>query len=231
MGRHYIPRSDVDFLVWTGQFMGRAGRSGPRLGLSSKSAVQLTEAWNAFRAAYTAHLDTHKAAAAAFRTKTQSRRHFEALLRAAVRQIQSQPGLTDRDRKELGIAVPKRTRTRRRPRQSRPVLRIDASKHRLHIVRFADESTPSSRGKPRGVQACEVWRAVTPGGQAAPSIPLAPGARSSAYECVAVATRSPAPVTFTGAQAGRTAHYIARWQQAGGGVERWSDIVSASITG
>jgi hypothetical protein len=97
------------------------------------------------------------------------------------------------------------------------------SRHRLrHSIAFADESSPTSTAKPRGVIGTEIWIAITPSGTAAPS-------DQAAFQFVALDTRSPHAIDFTGADAGRAAHYLLCWTNTRGQKGPWSETATATI--
>ena len=103
--------------------------------------------------------------------------------------------------------------------KSFPVATVIATDRLEHNVSFSDSSTPTRRGKPFGVQGCEVYVAV------ADNPPTDP----KAYRFVALATRSPQKVTFGSEDGGKTANYLLRWVNTKGEKGPWSSVLSSTI--
>jgi hypothetical protein len=102
-----------------------------------------------------------------------------------------------------------------------PIATIDNSKRLMQTINFADAATPGVKRKPKDVVGCEIWIKIDG--------PL-PG---SEKDCVFLAldTQTPYVVDFDPADAGKTAHYMIRWQFKDGSKSAWGETVSATITG
>lgn len=201
---HFFPRGDADFTAWGDRFNDYVQANFAALGLSATEATGLNSAWFRFRIGYAAQVQARAAASAAYQEKARSRRAFEALLRPAVRRIQTFGATTDAQRGQLSITIPDRTRTPIGPPTTRPLVKVDFSKRLSHRITFADEGTPLRRSKPKGILGAEVWVRVTAPGESPPK-----GAAD--LEFLMLSTRSPAIAEYGGADAGKTAHYMVRW--------------------
>ncbi len=87
-----------------------------------------------------------------------------------------------------------------------------------------DESTPTSKAKPKGVMGCEIWVKVSPAGDPPPV-----GADGLTF--LTLDTARPYIAEFDGADGGKTAHYMLRWVRSNGDKGPWSETVSATISG
>ncbi len=96
------------------------------------------------------------------------------------------------------------------------------AKRLRHTLRYADESTPTRRARPRGTIGAEVWVRVSPPGDPPPSDP-------SDLKFLLLSTRTPAAIEFTGPDGGKTAHYMVRWLSTRGEAGPWSETASATI--
>jgi hypothetical protein len=103
---------------------------------------------------------------------------------------------------------------------SRPVATIDTSQRLRHMINFSDESTPTSRAKPEGVQGCEIWVKVDG----------PPPTDPDELRYLATDTRTPYVAAYDGSQAGKIAHYMVRWVSTRSETGPWSQTVSATIT-
>ncbi len=105
---------------------------------------------------------------------------------------------------------------------TRPVVVVDFSKRLRHTLRYADESTPPRRARPRGAIGAEVWVKVSAPGDPPPSDP-------GELRFLLLSTRTPAVAEFDGADGGKTAHYMVRWLSTRGEAGPWSETASATI--
>ncbi len=219
---HFFPQGDADFTAWGDRFNDYVQVNFAALGLSAGEATGLNSAWFRFRIGYAAQVQARAAASAAYQEKARSRRAFEALLRPAVRRIQTFAATTDAQRGQLGITIPDRTRTPMAAPTSRPLVKVDFSKRLSHRIAFADERTPTRRTKPKGVIGAELWVKLTTLGEAPPTGP-------ADLSFLMLSTRSPAIAEYGGADAGKTAHYMVRWLSRRGEPGPWSETASATI--
>ena len=100
---------------------------------------------------------------------------------------------------------------------TRPLVKVDFSKRLRHTIRYADESTPTRRARPRGVIGAEVWVKVAPPGD------------PDELKFLLLSTRTPTVANFTGPDGGQTAHYMLRWLSTRGEAGPWSETASATI--
>jgi hypothetical protein len=102
-----------------------------------------------------------------------------------------------------------------------PVATVDTSKRLQQTINFADSASPNIKRRPRGTVGCEIW------------IKIDGPPPGSEKDCVFLAldTATPYVVTFDAADAGKTAHYMLRWQLADGSYTAFGETISATITG
>ena len=220
----YIPRSDAGFQAWLDNFIGYAAGHIVELGLLPPDLDSISVAKTDFDTKMTANVVAQQAAQSARQAKDDSRDSLESLIRTLVRQLQASASVDDTERAALGITVPDRTKTVATGGIStRPIGIVDTSQRLRHEIRFADEATPTSRAKPKGVMGCEIWVKVTDAGQLPPA-----GADELSF--VTLDTASPHTAEYDGTDGGKTAHYMLRWVKKNGDKGPWSETVSATIT-
>jgi hypothetical protein len=222
----YIPSSDTQFIAWGKTFLNYLTTNYAALGLTQEEVSPISADFLAFEVAFNAHNTAAQAASAAKETKNTNRSTAEETIRSIVREIQANPDVTDTQRAGLGITVKNGvvSVSAAASGESRPVGQVNTSQRLRHEISFVDESTPTSRAKPKGVMGCEIWNAVTAVGEAVP-------VDVSSYSFVALDTASPYVTEYAGSQAGKTAHYLLRWVMSGGDKGPWSETVSATIVG
>jgi hypothetical protein len=217
----YIPGNDAEFNTWQENFLTYASANAAALGLVAADLTPLTAAQAAWASAYSAHVAADAAAASAARSKDGSRATLETGLRALTQRLQSSPTVTDAQR--AGLKIPVRSKTRRAAGvpTTRPVATVDTSQRLAHTISFMDEETPTKKAKPAGVLGAEIWVKI---GDTPPADP-------SELSFLALDTNTPYLAEYTGAQAGKKAHYMLRWVSTRGDKGPWSETVSATIPG
>jgi hypothetical protein len=161
-------------------------------------------------------------AEAARQNKDGARRELEAQARPVTAFIQGFPKTTDADRATIGITIRAAGGGATPAPSSRPLVVVDSAGRYTHELRLVDESTPTRRARPRGVERAEVFVAFTPTNTPAPADP-------SAYRYVQSVSDGGAALSFESPQGGMMAHYLARWVTRRGAMGPWSDTTSATV--
>lgn len=220
MATDYIPASDADFDAWQQNLVNYVVANAAALGLPPADVTSIQGFNGSWGTKYPAANTATASANAATQEKNDCRSDFEGFLRPLVGRIQSSPSITDAQRQALAITVRSTSRTAVGAPTSKPVATIDTSQRLRHTINFVDETTPTSRAKPDGVQGCEIWMKV---GDPAPAGP-------NDVHYLALDTRTPYTVEFEAADAGKTAYYMLRWISTRGETGPWSATVSGTIT-
>lgn len=221
--KHFIPRADGQFDNWQGNFSDYAADHREALGISEgdvSKLASLQKAWETDYRAVTAARDAWQSAVAA---KEASRSEYIALIRTLATQLRARTSLTDAQRAALGLTLPNANATPDGAPQTAPLFSIDTSQRLQHSVDFFDSETPTRRAKPRGILAAEIRIAIRPAGASPPTDP-------AAYAFRGIHTRSPATISFEGADGGQTAHYQLRWLNTRGQAGPFSALGSATVT-
>ncbi len=163
------------------------------------------ETWNAL---YPAHVAARAA--------------LEKEVRPVTNFVQGYPKTTNADRAEMGITVRDTSPTPAPAPSSRPLALVESGQRLTHQLRLVDESTPTRRARPKGVQRAEVFVALTPPGQPAPANP-------SDYRYIGSVTRGETTLSFESDKGGMQAHYLSRWVSTSGATGPWSETASATV--
>lgn len=215
----YIPGSDGSFDTWQGVFVTYVAANATALGVDPVDVALLSSARTSWTSTFVAHGTAQASAQSARQSKDDSRDALESAIRALVRQMQSNPAVTDTQRQAMGITVYDATRTATASPTTRPVVTVDSSQRLRHVIAFVDEATPTKKAKPAGVMGAEIWVKI---GDPAPTNP-------SELTFLSVDTRTPYTADFDGADGGKTAHYMLRWTNTRGEKGPWSETASATI--
>ena len=220
MAVDYIPQADGSFDAWQNNFVAYAVANAAALGLDPLTDIPpLTNAQTTWAADYPAHTTAQAAAQSARQAKDAARGAFVGVIRPLVARLQASPDVDDIERQALGITVPDVTPTASAIPTSRPLVTVDTSQRLRHVIRFADELTPTRTAKPDGVMGAEVWVKI---GDPAPADP-------SELTFLALDTRTPYTADYPGTDGNKTAHYMLRWVNTRGEKGPWSETASATI--
>ena len=215
----YIPASDAEFNAWQANFVTYANANLAALGLVAADLTPIVTAQPVWTGSLTAHVAAQANAQSKRAAKDDNRTALETLIRALVRRLQASPAVNDAERQSLGINVRDTTPTTAGAPSSRPVVKVDSSQRMRHVIAFADAATPTRTAKPAGVMGAEIWVKI------GDPVPTDPG------QCMFLALDSRTPYTadYTGADGGKTAHYMLRWVSTNGDKGPWSETASATI--
>lgn len=215
----YIPGPDADFTIWLKTFLLALQARQETLNVLDPELEALSQSSLEWDRAIAAHNAAQAAAATATSHKQLTRDRLEELVRAAVRRVQTHAAIQDSDRRALGINIPS-GRTQAPAPTTHPLPQVNTSQRLRHTIHFTDELTPNSRAKPAGVRGCEIWGKVSD----------APITDPAQLNFLGLSTATPHVVEYTGADAGKIAHYMLRWVNARGEKGPWSQTVSATVT-
>jgi hypothetical protein len=151
-------------------------------------------------------------------TKNEKRKAYEKLLRVLVQMLESNPLVSDDDRRAMGIAIRKTGRTPVKPPTTYPEFIIDTSIIRCLIILFWNLGS-KSKAKPPGIHGAEICWAILDH----PPLSVDELIHSS------FDTRSPFKLTFDESDRGKTVYFCLRWENTRGEKGPWSEIVMAII--
>lgn len=216
----FIPFNDADFRALGHKMVTGGTGHEPVLGLTVGQLTALTDALEDCDNATIAVTTAETAYNNAIVVRNAARAVAEPQMRTINRLVQAKLGATGDDLKtSMGLPLHDTTPSRAPAPTTRPVLLVDTSERLQHKITYRDEANPKSRAKPAGVSDIEIWCKI---GAPAPA---------DFSECALVATspKNDVVITCKGADAGKPAHYMARWKSTRGEFGPWSETVVASI--
>jgi hypothetical protein len=214
-----IPSNDDDFNKFQAQFMAAVTADPAKYGLYADEVTALTNAQAKWSPAYSALIAAREGALTATQAKDSARSPYEALIRAAARKMSATAGVENADRVAAGLAPLSDTRSPIGAPTTAPIARIESGLHNTVILHIADEKTPDKTAKPHGVHGCQVWLHV---GDPAP-------VDASGCSYLGMVTRATYSDHHTAADAGKSAYYFLRWENAKGDVGPWSEAFRAKV--
>ncbi len=207
----YIPTRDAEFDLWLDTFRNQLATRGISLGFTEEETAAFSSLADDWSDAFQDHLEAQQSARSLRRAKENARKLVTELARAHSRRLQAHPTITDSTRLEFGLTV---SGTNAGPGptavpETRPIVSVNT----------AERLTTSSRRRPIGVAACEIW--VKVGG--------VPPVDASELRFLTTATRSRYTAAYDGDEAGQPAHYMLRWIGTRGQRGPWSQTITATI--
>ncbi len=222
MAERRFPRPDADFAASMNNYYDAVKTWWDTQGLDANDLKPLEEALAAWNANYPAHVAAQNAAQAARQKKDEARRTLEAAARPVTSFIQSYPSTTDADRATIGITIRAAGGGATPAPSSKPLIVVESAGRFTHELRLVDESTPTRRARPRGVERAEVFVAFTPTG-------TPPPAALDAYRYVQSVSDGSTVLSYESPQGGLQAHYLARWVTRRNAYGPWSETSSATV--
>jgi len=215
----YIPAADKAFSEWVANFIAYVAI---RIGKWSIDESVFTPV----QALATAYAITYKLASEpATRTsgtilaKTIQKKELIKAIRYFVRfYVANNPAVTDVDRKDAGLTVPKDTRTPVPDPSTSPEFSIDTSHYMRLTIHFYDEES-KLKAKPPGVHGCEIRWAILE----------APPVSNDDLVHSSFDTRTPFVLNFDRSQRGKTVYMCLCWENTRGAKGPWSELKDAII--
>ncbi|RRJ99165.1 hypothetical protein Ga0100230_013120 [Opitutaceae bacterium TAV3] len=220
MKHDYIPPSDAAFNDWVRFLYAYAAGNAARLGVKPADLTALSPLVNNWGDSYETALNPASRTPAAVAAKNTARKALEAAARDFVKANLStgNKAVTDADRENMGLTIPKTTHTPAPVPVTSPRVRILMPEIRRLLLEFYDEAHPGG-GKPSMVHGAEVIYSILD----APPVSLAQLIRT------AFDTRSPLTLDFDESERGKTVYFCLRWENTRGEKGPWSPIYSAII--
>jgi len=219
MATDLIPHAEDKFHTFQANLIDYVNANLAALQLAASDIAPLTAAQTAWNASLTTHTKAKADAHSATQAKDAAGATYMKAIRALIKILDSKPGFTAAQRTAMGLPALDTLRTHVPAPTTRPVGRIESAAPHTLVLHFVDETTPTKRAKPDGVQGCQVWSFV---GDTAPADP-------SGYHFLALDTRTPYTDEHQAADAGKTAFYLLRWQNDKGETGPWGAVVVAKV--
>jgi hypothetical protein len=216
----FIPTNDNLFYRWVNNFLEALGVIFARVGFPETVLTRLKDLRDTFNGKLLVAETPGTRTKAAIQEKNDARKVLEAEVRQAYGEyLRRNHLLTDADRDNLGLPIPKTTRTPAPVATTHPDFDVDSSMIRRLIVHFFDQGSKKSKAKPAGQHGAEIRWAILD----------TPPASIEELIFSSFDTRTPFTLSFDENQRGETVYFCLRWENTRGEKGPWSTIVSAII--
>lgn len=221
MSASYIPSRDGDLSIWVTNFDVVIAANPGVYGLVAGDAVTIHSYVAAFNTALALAVNPSTKTQTTVAAKDGAKAAMLDIIRQYAQQIKSNFGVSNALKEALGLTINDTTKTPVVAPTTQPLITIVGALPLQISLRYADSASPDRRGKPSGALGMQLFVFLGP---TPPTDPLE-------YRFSGFITTQPVAVDFNGADIGKKATFIARWQTRTGLVGPWSSPVSMSVAG
>lgn len=220
----YIPPQDALFDTWLLNFTTLLTATPIAYGLTAPDAVICAAQYTLWHPLYLAAINPATRTSPAIAAKDGARITAVATIRPYAQLISKNMGVSDALKTGIGVNLPNTVPVPIPPVTTSPILLLQAAAPQQHILQYRDSTTPTSKAKPFGAVALEVWRAVG----------TVPAVSPEACTFLGLWTKSPNISSFLVGDVGKVATYFCRWttRSGTGGVAQpgpWSPQFTAVV--
>ena len=224
MSNDYSPARLVDFAAWLANFSALLTATPAAFGLTAPIAVIVANTASDFAAAYALSSAPSTRTSPTIAATTAQRQITTGIVRPYAVLISQNSAVTDENKAAIGVTIRSTVITPIPAPTTQPALSLLSAVYLKHTLRYYDVSTPTSKAKPFGAKALQLWSSV---GTVAATDPA---------QCSYVGdyTKSPLGVQFQAGDVGKKCTYFSRWVTVAGPggqaqVGPWSDPLTVTV--
>jgi len=220
----YIPASDPGFDAWIVNFSDLLTADPSAYGEDAGTAAAVQSVADAWVAAFALSSNPATRTSPTVAAKDAARYTAEQTVRPVAIRIRDNSAVTNAQRSDLGLTIPKVVPTPIPTPTSTANLGLTKATPLQHELQYSDTDLPDGKAKPFGAIGLELWRSVGVDAAVDPS----------QCDYYATATKSPFRVDFNSADRGKIATYFGRWvtRSGPGGIASkgpWSTSLTAYV--
>ncbi|TVQ58053.1 MAG: hypothetical protein EA377_00390 [Phycisphaerales bacterium] len=216
----YMPRTDDGFWHWLQNFSSLLHENPQRFALTAADAQIVMDHFDAYTPLWRQCKQPSLRTTTLIARKDAVKASAMASCRVYAKIIKGIPGVDEESKTALGLRINDTTPTPISVPSTVPMLSIVCAYSGEHVMRYADETTPTSRRKPHGAKFIEIWCNIAKG----------PNPDVSAAKPVGSFGRQPIRVALDQAHTGDTATYFGRWINTKGEPGPWSLPVTMTVS-
>lgn len=224
MPANYIPAADADFDNWLVNFDTLLTADPTAYGETGGTAAAVAAVTATWVAAFALATDPSTRTSPTVAAKDAARYTAEQTVRPVAIRIRNNSAVTNAQRVDLGITVPKVVPTPIPAPTSAAALALTNATPLVHLLQYSDTILPDGKAKPYGVIGLEIFRSIG-------VVPATDPAQCTYY---GTATKSPFRSTFASDDRGKICTYFGRWttRSGPGGMSQsgpWSAALDAHV--
>lgn len=202
----YIPSTDADFDVWLANFSVLLTAAPILYGLTAPDALIVAGVTASWHSAYLVATNPSTRTSPAVAAKDGARLTATGTVRTYATNISRNPGVSDLDKRNIGVNLPNNAPVPVPPITDVPALVLQPSGSGQAVLQYRSSSDPTRKAKPFGAIGIEIWRAV--GNVAAVS--------PEAGNLLVTVTKSPVVTLNAPANNGQVMTFFGRWTARSG---------------
>jgi len=199
--KNYIPQSDSAFVAWLVNFASLLTADPSAVGETPAIALVVQNEADNFQLAYSTAIDPATRTAPTVAAKDNARFNATETVRPVAIRIRNNQAVTDQQRLDYGLTIPKTVPTPIPQPSSFPILGLRNATPGRHKLQYSDSETPDGKAKPFGVIGIDIYRSV---GTVSATDPA-----QARY--MGTATKSPFISNFPSEDKGKVCTYFGRW--------------------
>lgn len=215
----YMPRTDDGFWHWLQNFSSLLQENPQRFAMTAADAQIVVDHFDAYTPLWTQCKQPSLRTSTLIARKDAVKASAIASCRVYAQMIKKVAGVADDDKIALGLHINDNSPTSISVPSTVPMLSIVGGYSGEHILRYADETTPTSRRRPHGVKFIEIRSNIARG----------PNPDVSTAKLVGSFGRQPITVKLEQNNTGDTATYFGRWINTKGQPGPWSLPMTMTI--
>lgn len=217
--RDFLAMKDGVLVGFARGFVNGFGQIASLLGLSNNALNELESAVDEFEETLQEIREARIHLQALTTKKDGLRERVKAMIRPLAKRALADDAVTSAQLAGIGLKPRDAVRTRPPAPQTEPFISVTIMPGRTHEIRIFDQGESVKRAKPKGVTGAEIWLYI---GDAAEM-------DKKKLRYLGTATRGKFRFTHDEQDAGKPAHYLARWINRRGEHGAWSNRTSATI--
>jgi len=215
----YIPRTDAGFQAWLFNFSSLIQQDWNQYQLTEADSIVISGHYAAYNAIYQQCQQPSVRTISLLQQKDAVKASAMGSCRVYAQIIKNNQGVDNESKSALGLHIDDNTPSPIPVPSTAPMLAITGAFSGEHIIRYVDETTPTSRRKPHGVQFIEIYRNIASG----------PNPVESDAEPVGLFGKQPVNIPQDQVNTGLTSTYFGRWVNTKGEVGPWSLPIAMTI--
>lgn len=215
----YIPTKDVDLVGWADNFRDLIVASPATYGLVAGDGTTIAGLVNTWDAAYATAVNPATRTPASVAAKDAAKGAMVPILRLYAQQVKNNAGVSNENKTALGLHINDTGPTPVPPPTSTPLLTLTGARHLLQEWSVRASETPTSKAKPVGSIAAEIFVGIG----------VAPIVDPTLCPFRVLNTKTPFTIDFITDNVGKVASVFARWVNRKGEVGPWSAPISFGI--
>lgn len=217
--KDFLTMKDSALAGFARGFVNGFGQIASLLNISNDAAAQISTVVDEYEETLLEIRETRVRLQALTVKKNTLRGRLKQSIRPLAKRILADDNVSKAQIANVGLKPRDSVRTRTPAPQTEPFITVGIARNRVHHIEIFDQGDALKRAKPEGITGAEIWVYIGDDAQF----------DDKNLRYLGTATRGKFDITHDAEDAGKTAHYLARWLNRRGEHGTWSNRTSATI--